>query len=165
MPDISFKYSNPATTGIDVPAAGFIRASLLNREIVDGGIRTTDTFDTFLVGGETVITLSPTGPNQCWEVKESNSIDRATTRFVTVGDTDTPFVDLPDVDPATMLPLPNLAPSVAELIDEVRSIAAGVSNQTVTAIDNPDGSPTLLLTFPTFMLDPEDSNALVLTVG
>jgi lysophospholipase L1-like esterase len=98
---ISFAYTTPTLSGVDVPAYGFLTCSLLHRETVNGAFRTVDSFVVNLVGGVATATLSDTAAGQCWKVVEGGGLTLPQTRYVIVSGP-AAYTALTDVDPATL---------------------------------------------------------------
>lgn len=78
------------------------------------------------------------------------------------------FGDLQQVDPATFLPVPNVLAGwettrmeVLGARDETVAAAAAIADRTLTATPDPDDPGVLILTFPSFMLDPDGSSILL----
>ncbi|MDF2045166.1 hypothetical protein P2P98_03250 [Microbacterium sp. Kw_RZR3] len=93
-----------------------------------------------------------------------------------------PFGDLPNLDPATLQPTEDVLDAWATvraetfqarddteglrdetltLRDEAREALAEVEVRTLTATPDPDDPTVLILTFPSFMLDPDGSSILL----
>jgi len=156
MAAITFKYANTGPTG-DTPTAGFLKISLLHRETTTGTIRTTQHFVVPLQDGRAAVNLTATSPDQAWKIVEAGQIAAAATRFVqVVGDAN--FIDLLDVDPKTLEPTTENLAGWQAALDEIRS-------RTVTATIDPENADLLILTYPAFMLDPDDPNILILPIG
>ena len=164
MSAITFAYANPQASGTDAPSLAYLVASLRYRESVDGTIRTTNSFRIDLVAGRATVDLTVTGPNQCWEVAERGAIAYPQTRYVLV-DQDANYDDLVDVDPATLAPLVDVPPSLADLLAQAEEILETATSRTVTATIDPTDAAVLVLTYPTFMLDPDDPLVLILPIG
>ncbi|WP_104084261.1 hypothetical protein [Cryobacterium sp. Y11] len=160
---INFHYTNPGPDG-DVPASGYLHISLLFREVVGGVIRTTAPETVHLVDGAAAVELSTTGVNQAWKIEEGGGIAGRRTVYVAVTG-DAVFTDLVIVDPATLQPLVEVPPTVAELLDESKAILEAAIARTVTATVDPADPDVILLDYPSFMLDPNDNLILNLTLG
>ena len=161
---ISFDYRNPTKAGPDAPARGTLNLQLLHREITDGAIRTTAEFTVPLVDGVAVADLSDTGADQAWRVREGGGIPSPVTRYVKVSG-DAAFVDLIDVDPSTLQPSESAVPAWDAVLEQVQTALDSITARTVTATVDPDDDEVLVLDFPTYQLDPDDSLILAMPIG
>ena len=117
---ITFDYTNPGAAG-DTPARGSLTCRLVAREVAAGAYRTVHDFTVQLVDGKATVSLSDTGPAQCWRVSEAGMAG-ATVRYVAVSG-DAAFTALVDVDPATLQPS---AEPIAAWVVALGSLAARV---------------------------------------
>lgn len=124
---VRFAYSDPTATGRDAAVRGGLRLSLLNRETVDGRVRTTRAVEVGLAATEILVPadeetgapatsywagvafveLSPTGAGQGWEVLERAAIaGRKPARVfaVPVSAGVVNATDLVELDRATLVP-------------------------------------------------------------
>lgn len=161
---IAFDYRNPTKAGADAPARGTLNCQLLRREVADGAIRTTAEFSVPLADGVASVVLSDTGADQAWRVREGGGIPSPVTRYVKVAG-DAAFVDLIDVDPSTLQPSESAVPAWDAVLGQVQTALDSITARTVTATVDPDDDELLILDFPTYQLDPDDSSVLVMPIG
>lgn len=115
MTTIHIRITVPTITGVNVGAKGRLRwTPTLRRNVDPNTVVLPKGFDVDLVSGEARVNVAPTLANWCWKVEEGLykvGVPNGTTRYVSVPDSETVinYIDLPDLDPATLEP--SAAPS------------------------------------------------------
>jgi hypothetical protein len=154
---ITFRYEDKATGD---PSRGYVTISAAFREAVNGTVYTTATETIPLIEGALTKELA----DGFWKIEESGAIQDARSIFVQVaGAAD--FTDLAPIDPLTLEPLPEVPSSVTELLSEATTLLTEVTARTVTATLDPSDPDVILMTYPAFMVDPDDGLILNLTLG
>lgn len=144
----------PEKTGL-VAASGRLEWRPTARRTQDDFVVLPAVFDVQLVGGVASVEVAPSEPGWVWRVSEY--VAGSATRFVVVPDVpEIAYVDLVDVDPATLDP--SMVPEAAWWA-ALREAALGVS-----AIVDPEDPEALILHFPSWQTDPADDLILFMPI-
>lgn len=127
------------------PVQGTLEVGLYRRTVEGDAFVLTQTFNEVLVDGQAVLELAPTNGANAWRIVERTP--QGVTRYVAVPSQDAvEYVDLVDLDPATLTPSAEAVAAWDELGDRILSLPAVVA-LTQTAYDalSPKDSTTLYL--------------------
>ena len=110
MTTVHIRITVPTITGVNVGAKGKLRwTPTLRRNVDPNTVVLPKGFDVDLVSGEARVNVAPTSGNWCWKVEEGLyrvGVPNGTTRYVSIPDSEAVinYIDLPDLDPATLEP-------------------------------------------------------------
>ena len=96
--------------------------------------------------------------------QEEQNDKKKLTKYVSIPDqTEVDFADLVVVDPKTFVPV-DVPPNTQQLLEEANDVLTEVKSRTVTAYPDPNDPGALILSYPLYLLDENDSHILVLPV-